>query len=88
MIPTVLIVAVPLGVVFGMTQNRRVVAVGSIVTFFGWWALVLAVGGVEITLVVVLLASALALANLAVGLGVGWIGARLLRRLFGMTSEG
>jgi hypothetical protein len=87
MIPTILIVAVPLGVVFGVSQNKRVLVVGSIVTFVGWWILVLSVGGVAITLAVVLVASGLALGNLAAGVGIGWLGARLLRRLFGMTTK-
>jgi hypothetical protein len=87
MIPTILVVAVPLGVVFGVSRNTRVLIVGSVVTFFGWWVLVLAVGGVAVTPVVVLFASGLALANLAAGVGIGWVGTRLLRRLFGMTTE-
>jgi len=87
MIPTILIVAVPLGIVFGVSANRRVLIVGSVVTFFGWWALVLVVGGVAMTPAVVLFASGLALANLAAGIGIGWVGVRLLRRLFGMTTE-
>jgi len=87
MIPTVLIVAVPLGIVFGMTHNKRVVAVGSVVTFVGWWALVVIVSDVEITPAVILVASVLALINLVVGLGIGWIGARMVRRLFGMTAS-
>ena len=87
MIPTILIVAVPLGIVFGVSGNRRVLAVGSIVTFLGWWVLVLVVGGVDITAAVVLFASGLALANLAAGVGIGWVGIRLMRRLFGMTTK-
>ena len=85
MIPTILIVAVPLGIVFQLTSNRRVLAIGSIVTFLGWWVLVIVVGGVEITLVVALVASALALVNLVVGFGIGWVGARLARRFLGLT---
>ena len=88
MIPTILIVAVPLGIVYGMSHNRRVLIIGSVVTFFGWWVLVIAVGGVVMTAGVVLLASGLALANLAAGVGIGWVGSRLVRRIFGMTTEG
>jgi hypothetical protein len=87
MIPTILVVAVPLGIIFGVSHNRRVLAVGSIVTFLGWWVLVLVVGGVAITPAVVLFASGLALVNLAAGVGIGWVGTRLVRRLFGMTTE-
>jgi hypothetical protein len=87
MIPTILIVAVPLGIVFGMTHNKRVVAVGSVVTFVGWWALVLVVGGVATTPAVVVFASGLALVNLAAGVGIGWVGTRMVRRLFGMTAN-
>lgn len=85
MIPTILVVAVPLGIIFGMSHNKRVLAVGSVVTFFGWWALILVVGGFVITPGVVLLASSLALVNLAIGVAMGWLGLRLVRRLFGMT---
>ena len=87
MIPTILVVAVPLGIIFGMSHNRRVLTVGSVVTFFGWWVLILVVGGVEMTPDVVLLASSLALVNLALGVAMGWVGLRLVRRLFGMTAE-
>ena len=87
MIPTILVVAVPLGIIFGMSHNRRVLAVGSVVTFFGWWVLILVVGGVVMTPGVVLLASSLALVNLALGIAMGWVGLRLVRRLFGMTTE-
>ena len=87
MIPTILVVAVPLGIIFGMSHNRRVLAVGSVVTFFGWWVLILVVGGVVMTPGVVLLASSLALVNLALGVAMGWVGLRLVRRLFGMTTE-
>ena len=87
MIPTILVVAVPLGIIFGVSHNRRVLAVGSVVTFLGWWVLVLVVGGVAITPAVILFASGLALVNLAAGVGIGWVGTRLLRRLFGMTTE-
>jgi hypothetical protein len=87
MIPTVLIVAVPLGIVYGLSHNRRVLAVGSLVTFIGWWALVVLVSDVAITLAVVLLGTVLAVVNLGVGIGIGWVGARFLRRLFGMTTE-
>ena len=87
MIPTILVVAVPLGIIFGMSRNRRVLAVGSVVTFFGWWVLILVVGGVVMTPGVVLLASSLALVNLALGIAMGWVGLRLVRRLFGMTTE-
>jgi hypothetical protein len=87
MIPTILVVAVPLGIIFGVSHNRRVLAVGSVVTFLGWWVLVLVVGGVAITPAVILFASGLALVNLAAGVGIGWIGTRLVRRLFGMTTE-
>ena len=87
MIPTILVVAVPLGIVFGVSHNRRVLVVGSAVTFLGWWALVLIVGGVTITPAVVLFASGLALVNLAAGVGIGWVGIRLLRRVLGMTTE-
>jgi hypothetical protein len=85
MIPTILVVAVPLGIIFGMSHNRRVLAVGSVVTLLGWWVLVLVVGGVVVTPGVVLLASSLALLNLAIGVAMGWLGLRLVRRLFGMT---
>jgi len=87
MIPTILVVAVPLGIVFGMSHNKRVLAVGSVATFFGWWVLVLVVGGVDMTLGVVLLASSLAIVNLALGVAMGWVGLRLVRRLFGMTTD-
>jgi hypothetical protein len=87
MIPTILVVAVPLGIVFGVSGNRRVLVVGSVVTFLGWWVLVIAVGGVVITTGVILLASGLALVNLAIGVGLGWVGTRMVRRLFGMTAE-
>ena len=87
MIPTILVVAVPLGIIFGMSHNKRVLVVGSVVTVLGWWVLVLVVGGVEMTPGVVLLASSLALANLAIGVAMGWLGLRLVRRLFGMTPE-
>ena len=87
MIPTILVVAVPLGIIFGMSHNRRVLAVGSVVTFLGWWALILVVGGVDMTPGVVLLASSLALVNLVLGVAMGWVGLRLVRRLFGMTTE-
>jgi hypothetical protein len=87
MIPTILVVAVPLGIIFGMSNNKRVLVVGSVVTFLGWWVLVLVVGGVEMTPGVVLLASSLALVNLAIGVAMGWVGLRLVRRLFGMTPE-
>ena len=87
MIPTILVVAVPLGIVFGVSHNRRVLVVGSAVSFLGWWALVLIVGGVTITPAVVLFASGLALVNLAAGVGIGWVGIRLLRRVLGMTTE-
>jgi hypothetical protein len=87
MIPTILIVAVPLGIFYGLSHNKRVLAIGTIVTFLGWCVLVLVVGGFVITPGVVLLASSLALVNLAIGVAMGWVGVRLLRRLFGMTPE-
>ena len=87
MIPTILIVAVPLGIVFGLSHNKRVLAVGSVVTFLGWWVLVVVVSSVVITPAVIIVGSGLALVNLAVGVGIGWVGARLLRRFFGMTTE-
>lgn len=87
MIPTILIVAVPLGVVFGMSHNTRVLAVGGVVTFLGWWILAVTLSEVVITPGVVLLGGGLALVNLGVGVALGWGGALLLRRLFGMTTE-
>jgi len=86
MIPTILIVAVPLGVIFGMSHNRRVLAVGGVVTFLGWWALVLVATGTVITPGVLLLGSFLAFVNLGIGVGIGWVGVALLRRVFGMTT--
>ncbi|MEN8238402.1 MAG: hypothetical protein ABFR53_04270 [Actinomycetota bacterium] len=86
MIPTILVVAVPLGIIFGLTHNTRVLAIGSIVTVLGWWALVASVTDVVITPGVLLLGTGLAVVNLGVGVALGWAGARLLRRLFGMTT--
>jgi hypothetical protein len=87
MIPTILVVAVPLGIIYGLSLNKRVLAVGSVVTFLGWWVLLLVVGGVDVTPRVFLLACSLALMNLAIGVAMGWVGLRLVRRLFGMTTE-
>ena len=88
MIPTILVVAVPLGIAFGMSNNKRTLAIGGLVTFVGWWVLVLIIGDVDITPAVFLLGSGLALVNLGIGIAMGWIGARMLRRLFGMTPSG
>ena len=87
MIPTILVVAVALGIIYGLSHNKRVLAVGSVVTFFGWWVLLLLVGGIDMTPRVFLLASSLALMNLAIGVAMGWVGLRMVRRLFGMTTE-
>jgi hypothetical protein len=87
MIPTILVLAVPLGIIFGISHNTLVLAIGSVVTFLGWWALVIVVSDVAITPGVVLLGSGLAIVNLGVGVGAGWGGALLLRRFFGMTTE-
>ena len=86
MIPTILIVALPLGIIFGISHNRSVLVIGSVVTFFGWWLLVVAVSSVVIDPGVVLLGSVLALVNLGVGVVIGWAGVVLLRRFFGMTT--
>ena len=86
MIPTILILAVPLGIIFGISHNTRVLAIGAVVTFFGWWLLVVAASNVVIDAGVVLLGSVLALVNVAVGVAIGWGGVVVLRRLFGMTT--
>ncbi len=36
MIPSVLIIAVPLGIVWGTARNTPVVAAGAMVTLLGW----------------------------------------------------
>ena len=87
MIPTILILAVPLGIIFGISHNIRVLAIGSVVTCLGWWALVIVVSDVAITTSVVLVGSVLAVVNLGVGVLAGWGVGRFLRHRFGMTPE-
>ena len=87
MIPTILIVAVPLGIVWGFTRSSFVVAVGVAITLLGW-VLLVAIGTDELLTAGFLLSVALlGLINLGLGVGVGWVVAVFTRRLFGMTSE-
>ena len=87
MIPTVLIVAVPLGFVFGITHNKAWLAIGSIVTVVGWLVLVLVIGDAAVDVALIINSTLVALANLVVGILVGWAVGLAARNLLGMTTE-
>jgi len=86
-IPTVFIVAVALGFVFGITHNKVVLGTGSAVTVVGWLVLVSVLGDIAPDAALIIGSTLVALANLVVGILVGWGLGLLLRNLFGMTAE-
>ncbi len=86
MIPTVLVVAVALGFVFGVTHNKVVLAMGSVATVVGWLILVSVFGDVALDAALFIGSTLVALANLVVGVLVGWGVGLLLRNRFGMTT--
>ena len=86
MIPTVLIIGLPLGFIFGITHRRGVLITGTVVTLVGWWILLFTVGNNAFEFGLFVASGLLALANLAVSVLVGWGAGQLLRSRFGMTT--
>ena len=87
MIPTVLIIGLPLGFIFGITGIRGVLITGSAVTLIGWWIVLFTLGDNAFELGIFVASGLLALANLAVSVLLGWGAGQLLRSRFGMTTE-
>ncbi|GMR02940.1 MAG: hypothetical protein BMS9Abin20_1296 [Acidimicrobiia bacterium] len=87
MIPTVLIVGVVFGFVYGVTHRIGIVGLGAGVAVVGWWLLLFTVGDLDVTPAMVLGAGFLVLVNYAVAALAGWGLGHLLRTRFGMTTE-
>ncbi|MCL1594423.1 MAG: hypothetical protein M3132_08740 [Actinomycetia bacterium] len=87
MIPTVLVIGVGFGFIYGVTRKTWIINAGAIAAVVGWLVLVLLFGDSGSGPVIVLGATVVALLNYAVAALIGWSGVIVLRYMFGMTSE-
>ncbi len=87
MIPTVLLLGIVVGFLYGVTRKAWIVNAGAIAAVVGWWLLLFIVGDSDTGPEIIVGSAIVALLNYAVAALIGWGGVIVLRIISGMTTE-
>ena len=87
MIPTVLLLGIVVGFLYGVTRKTWMINAGAIAAVFGWWLLLFIVGDSGTGPGIIVGSAIVALLNYAIAAFIGWGGVIVLRIMFGMTTK-